>query len=131
MYKVIATLLGICVTTLVSALPQQIYFTNRTDLALNATIAGRPGKPIAAYAMSYAVPYMGVYVACQYSGKQGNCPIEFTHQTTGARVATVTLDADKAKVISAPILHGEYASQYRVSGWETSPLSHIYIDFLE
>lgn len=112
------------------ALPSQIYFTNSTELALNATVAGRPGKPIAAFANHYGVPYMAIYVACQYSGKQKSCPIEFTDQKTGAKVATVTINANDAKVITAPVLFGEYAQKYQVTGWESAPLDHVFVSYL-
>jgi hypothetical protein len=115
--------------SLAEALPSQIYFTNSTDLALNATVAGRPGKPIAAQVNHYGVPYMAVYVACQYTGKQKSCPIEFTDQKTGAQVATVTINADQARVITAPVLFGEYAEKYQVTGWENSPVDHIFISY--
>lgn len=116
-------------TSVTQALPAQIYFTNSTDLALNATVAGRPGKPIAANVNHYGVPYMAVYVACQYTGKQKSCPIEFTDQKTHTKVATVTINADKARVITPPILFGEYAEKYQVTGWETDPVDHIFISY--
>ena len=116
-------------TSWAQALPSQIYFTNSTDLALNATVAGRPGKPIAAQVNRYGVPYMAVYVACQYTGKQKSCPIEFTDQTNGAKVATVTINADQARVITAPVLFGEYADKYQVTGWESSSIDHIFIAY--
>ncbi len=129
--KLIITL-GLTASTIVSAaLPTNIYFTNNTSLGLNATIAGRPGKPINPKVSNYAVPYMGVYVACQYSGQQGNCPIEFTDQSNGQRVATVSINADKGMIVSAPALHGQYAVKYEVSGWSFgTQLSHIYINEL-
>ena len=108
---------------------KQIYFTNNTDLALNATIAGRPGKPIAAKAQGYAVPYMVVYVACQYTGMQKACPIEFTDQKTGSPVAKVVINAEQAQVLGAPTLFGTYASQYDIYGWQSTPVSHIHINY--
>ncbi len=111
------------------ALPSMIYFNNHTQLALDATVAGRPGKPIPANVTRHAVPYMGVYVACMYAGKQNSCPIEFITQKGGQRVATVTLNANNAAVLGAPTLYPPYLGQYSVAGWQTQPLDTITITY--
>lgn len=112
-----------------AAIPvKNIYFTNNTDLSLNATIAGRPGKPISANVQGYAVPYMVVYVACQYTGMQKACPIEFSDQKTGQTVGRITINAEEARALTPPTLFGDYALKYDVNGWQSTPISHIVIN---
>lgn len=122
--------LGIVAATSAQAIPAvtTIFFDNNTDLALDAKIAGKPGKSIPASVTNYGVPYIAVYVTCQYTGKTKACPIEFFDQKSQSLVATVILNADEISVNSPPVLQGDYANIYSVTGWETTPATHIRIN---
>jgi hypothetical protein len=122
--------LGLFAVTSAQAIPAvtTIFFDNNTDLALDAKIAGKPGKSIPARVTSYGVPYIAVYVTCQYTGKTKACPIEFFDQKNQALVATVIINADEISVSTPPVLHGEYSNTYTVTGWETTPATHIRVN---
>ena len=113
-----------CATTL----PSFIYFDNMTDIKLNATIAGLPGKSIPPNTSNYPVPYALVDLACYQKQLFTNCPIEFHDAANGQKIASVLIHAGEAAVVQAPTIYGEYFSQYSVSGWDGKPISHIKID---
>ncbi len=122
--------LGILAATSAQAIPAvtTIFFDNNTELALDAKIAGKPGKSIPAHITNYGVPYIAVYVTCQYTGKTKACPIEFFDQRNQALVATVIINADEISVSTPPVLHGDYNNKYTVTGWETTPATHIRVN---
>ncbi len=106
--------------------PSSITFSNLTDLALTTSIAGLPGRGIAANAVK-PVSYSIVTLACGFYNVKQSCPIEFTDSATGAKVASVYINSDTATLTQAPTFYGMYADLYEVKGWETSPLSEISI----
>ncbi len=106
----------------------QIMFDNHTDLALNALIAGVPGKPIPAQISNYPVPYTAVWYACAYSGVMHSCPIGFTDQKNGLPVATVNIKVENAQVMGAPTIYPPYSGMFSVSGWEAIPVQRITIN---
>lgn len=106
--------------------PASITFSNLTDLALSTSIASLPGRGIAANAVK-PVSYGIVTLACGFYNVKQNCPIEFTDSATGAKVATVYINAETATLTQAPTFYGSYADLYEVKGWEASPLSEISI----
>lgn len=110
------------------ALPSFIYFDNQTDIKLNATIAGLPGKPIPANTSNYAVPYALVDLGCYQKQLMTNCPIEFFDAANGQKVATVNINANEAFISQAPTIYGEYLNNFSVSGWDSKPISHIKIN---
>ncbi|MGE3319956.1 MAG: hypothetical protein AB7I18_11745 [Candidatus Berkiella sp.] len=113
-------------SSLATALPTQITFTNNTSLSLGTSIAGLPGngvEPNATKSASYSLVSMG----CFFGNVLNNCPIEFTDRHSGAKVATVYINAETATLTRAPQFHGTYGDEYEVTGWQASPISHIYI----
>lgn len=112
----------------VQALPSFIYFDNLTDIKLNATIAGLPGKPIPPNTTNYPVPYALVDLGCYQKQLMSNCPIEFFDAANGQKVASVNINASEAYISQAPTLYGDYLSNFSVSGWDAKPLSHIKIN---
>ena len=132
MKKIIKLVLG---TTLLfssintaSALPSFIYFDNQTDIKLNATIAGLPGKPIPANTSNYPVPYALVDLGCYQKQLMSNCPIEFFDAANGQKIATVNINANEAFVMQAPMIYGDYLNNFSVSGWDAKPITHIKIN---
>jgi len=106
--------------------PSQITFNNFTSLALDSQLASSPGQGIAANA-SKPVNYSLVYWICYYSSSFNHCPIVFTDKSNGEKVATVYLNAETATLTEPPTLYGNYAKEYEVRGWETSPINEITI----
>lgn len=106
--------------------PSSVTFSNHTSLSLGTSIAGLPGHGIDP-SISKTVGYNLVNLGCSYSGKPENCPIDFTDKQTGAKVATVYINAKTATFTSEPTFYGSYASEYEVLGWDQSPISHIII----
>tara|TARA_R110002110_G_scaffold195770_1_gene405415 strand:+ start:11563 stop:11988 length:426 start_codon:yes stop_codon:yes gene_type:complete len=104
----------------------EIVFTNETLIALDTSIAGFPGNGVDANT-SKAVSYGKVAVGCWAGGDSYNCGINFANRETGEQVATVYINAETATLTQAPIFHGDYGSQYEVTGWESSPITHITI----
>lgn len=104
----------------------EILFTNETPIALSTSIAGLPGHGIEAN-VSQAVSFDKVSLGCFFGGNMQNCAINFTNRDNGELVATVYINADTATLTQAPVFHGDYANSYQVTGWETSPVSHITI----
>lgn len=132
MKKIIKIGLGIsllfsCINT-AQALPSFIYFDNLTDIKLNATIAGLPGKPIPPNTTNYPVPYALVDLGCYQKQLMSNCPIEFFDAANGQKVASVSINANEAYISQTPTLYGEYLNNFSVSGWDAKPLSHIKIN---
>jgi hypothetical protein len=111
-----------------TTLPTFIYFDNLTDIKLNATVAGLPGKPIPANTSNYPVPYALVDLACYQKNLLSSCPIEFFDAENGQKVASVYIQASEGSIGQAPTLYGEYLNQFSVSGWESKPVSHIKIN---
>ncbi len=132
MKKIIKHALGasliFCSISTAFAVPSFIYFDNQTDIKLNATIAGLPGKPIPANTLNYAVPYALVDLGCYQKQVMTNCPIEFFDAATGQKVATVNINANEAFVSQSPVIYGEYLNNFSVSGWDAKPISHIKIN---
>ncbi len=116
----------LCATVAQGVVPAQITFSNLTDLALTTSIAGLPGKGIAANAVK-PVSYGIVSLACNFYKVVNSCPIEFTDAATGAKVASVYINSETATLTQAPTFYGNYANLYEVKGWEASPLSEISI----
>ncbi len=114
------------VTVARAEIPAQITFSNLTDLALSTSIAGLPGKGIAANAVK-PVSYGIVTMACNFYQVVNNCPIEFVDTATGSKVASVYINSATATLTQAPTFYGNYANLYEVKGWEASPLSEISI----
>lgn len=121
--------LGVLALTSASyaAMPvSQIVFSNETAIALNTSIAGIPGNGIEANT-SKPVGFEKVTMGCFWGGNMQNCGINFTDKANGQAVATVYINANTATLTQAPVFHGDYASKYEVTGWETSPVTHITI----
>lgn len=106
--------------------PSQITFNNLTSLALDTQLASTPGQGIAAN-VSKPVNYSLVYWICYYSNTFNHCPIVFTDKSNGQKVATVYINAETATLTEPPALYGNYASEYEIRGWETSPITEIII----
>jgi hypothetical protein len=109
-----------------AALPEHITFSNETSLSLGTSIAGLPGNGVAPN-VTKSVSYVLVSMGCFYGNVLKNCPIEFTDNATGARVATVSINAETATLTQPPQFYGSYADEYEVTGWQGSPIQHIYI----
>jgi hypothetical protein len=116
----------IAATVVFAEPPAQITFSNLTDLALSTSIAGLPGQGIAPSVVK-PVSYNIVNMACTFYRVVNNCPIEFTDKTTGAKVATVYINAATATLTQAPTFYGNYANLYEVKGWDASPITEISI----
>lgn len=119
-------LVGYLLISPAQAVPSQITFSNDTSLALGSSLAGMPGTGIAPN-ITKPVTYTIVSMACYYSGHMNNCPIEFSDKSNGEKVATVYLNAETATLTQPPVLYGNYANEYEVTGWESSPISTISI----
>jgi hypothetical protein len=110
-----------------NALPTDITFSNNTPLDLATSISGIPGNGVAAN-VSRAVSFSIVSFGCYVTGNMNNCPIEFSDKATGEHVATVHMNVETATLNQAPIFYGNYANEYEVTGWESSPVTHITIN---
>lgn len=115
------------VSSSVFALPTEITFSNNTSLDLATSISGIPGNGVAPN-ITRSVSYSVVSFGCYITGNMNHCPIQFTDKANGEHVATVYINADTASLNQAPILYGDYAANYEVTGWETSPINHITIN---
>ena len=127
--KKLSVHLGLLSAGLLSAnmvFANQITLTNQTSLSLGTSISGLPGQPIAPNS-SRSANYTLLSMGCFYGGSTTNCPILFTDKATGASVATVYLNIDTLTIAQAPQFHGNYANDYEVTGWQTSPISNICI----
>lgn len=126
--KALPIILGLstCAIAHAAEAPTNIMINNHTSLSLTSKISSFPGQGIAPNA-SKSVLYYFVTVGCYYSSNKNNCPIEFTDSSNGLKVATVYINSDTATLTQPPMFHGNYANDYEVVGWETSPIKEITI----
>jgi hypothetical protein len=124
--KSILIALGLSLSSAAIALPDSIQFTNDTEIALNTSLAGLPGRGIEAN-VSKSVFLAILQFGCFQTGQQHNCPLEFFNRTTGEKVASVRMNVETLTLTAAPTIYGKYADSFYVSGWEASPITHIKI----
>lgn len=124
--KTIVLAMGFALSSSAIALPDSIDFTNETNIALNTSLAGLPGRGIEAN-VSKSVFLAILQFGCFQTGMQHNCPIEFFDRTTGEKVASVRMNVETLTLTAAPTIYGKYADSFFVTGWEASPITHIKI----
>lgn len=124
--KSILLAIGVALSTSAIALPLEIQFTNETNIGLNTSVAGLPGRGIEANVTKNV--FLGILqIGCHQAGVMHNCPIDFFDRSTGEKVASVRINTENLTLTSAPTIYGKYAESFFVSGWETSPITHIKI----